>query len=61
MCLFCDNVSMFFKWLWDICANLNMCIMSCNQLCFVGSQKTSFITAHGVGMKFSVCYNVLKS
>jgi len=34
--------------------------MPCNRLCFMGSRKTSFIVANGVGMKFNVCYNVLK-
>jgi hypothetical protein len=40
--------------------NVNMCIMCCNLLCSMGSQKTSFIITCGVGMKFSVCYNTLK-
>ncbi len=35
--------------------NVNMCITSYKQLCFVGSQKNSFITAHGVGMKLNIC------
>jgi hypothetical protein len=34
---------------------VNMCITSCKQSCFVGSQKSSFITTHGVGMKLNVC------
>jgi len=41
--------------------NVNMCIMSCSQLCSVGSRKTSFTIACGIGMKFNICYNVLKS
>jgi hypothetical protein len=39
---------------------VNMCIMSCRWSCFVGSRKSSFIVAHGVGMKFSICWNTLK-
>jgi hypothetical protein len=35
--------------------NVNMCITSFKRICFVGSQKSSFIIACGVGMKFSVC------
>jgi len=35
--------------------NVNMCITSYRQSCSVGSQKSSFIIAHGVGMKFNVC------
>ncbi len=35
--------------------NVNMCIMFYKQLCHVGSLKSSFINAHGVGMKFNVC------
>jgi len=34
---------------------VNMCIMSCKRSCFVGSQNSSFITAHGVEMKFNIC------
>jgi len=40
--------------------NVNMCIMFYKQLCHVGSLKSSFINAHGVGMKFNVCRNVLQ-
>jgi hypothetical protein len=40
--------------------HVNMCITSFKQLCFVGSQKSSFITTCGVGMKFNVCKNILK-
>jgi hypothetical protein len=40
--------------------NVNMCIMSRRRSCFVGSQKNSFITAHGVGMKFNACWSILK-
>jgi hypothetical protein len=44
----------------DMC-NVNMCIMSCRQLCSVGSQKSSFIIARGVGMmKFIICQCALK-
>jgi hypothetical protein len=35
--------------------NANMSITSCRQLCFMGSQKSSFITTHGAGMKFNYC------
>jgi hypothetical protein len=41
--------------------NVNMCIMSCNRLCFVGSWKTLFIIAHGVAMKFNICVATLAS
>jgi len=40
--------------------NVNIYIMSCSQLCSMGSQKTSFITTRGIGMKFIVCNNDLK-
>jgi hypothetical protein len=36
--------------------NVNMCITSCRRLCSMGS----FITTHGVGMKFNICWSVLK-
>jgi hypothetical protein len=32
--------------------NVNVCIMSYIQLCSMGSWKSSFIIAHGIGMKF---------
>ncbi len=38
--------------------NVNMCVTFCKKLCFVGSWKTSFIIASGVGMEFNVCYNI---
>jgi hypothetical protein len=41
--------------------NVNIYIMSGSELCYVGSHMTSFIIARGVGMKFNVCYNILKS
>jgi hypothetical protein len=40
--------------------NVNMCITSYKWLCFMGSWKNLFITAHGVGMKFNVCRSILK-
>jgi len=40
--------------------NLNMCIRSCKWLCFVGSHKSSFITSHGICMKFNICWCTLK-
>jgi hypothetical protein len=40
--------------------NVNMCIMSYKWLCSMGSRKSSFIIAHGVGMKFNICWCVLK-
>jgi hypothetical protein len=39
---------------------VNMCIMYCRWSCFVGSRKSSFIIAHGVGMKFNICWNISK-
>jgi len=35
--------------------NVNMFITSWRRLCYVGSQKSEFITACGVGMKSNVC------
>jgi hypothetical protein len=40
--------------------NVNMCITFYRWLCFVGSRKSSFITTHGVEMKFKVCWSTLK-
>jgi len=35
--------------------NVNMCITFYKRLCFVDSQKNSFITTDGLGVKFNVC------
>jgi hypothetical protein len=40
--------------------NVNMCITFYKRLCYVGSYKSSFNAAHGVRMKFNLCWNVLK-
>jgi len=38
----------------------NMCITFYRWLCFVGSLKSLFIIAHGVGMKFNTSWSFLK-
>jgi hypothetical protein len=40
--------------------NVNMWITFCKWLCFMGSWKSPFITVRGIGVKFSVCYYILK-
>jgi hypothetical protein len=39
---------------------INMCITYCRWSCSVGSWKSSFVIAHGVGMKFNVCWSTPK-
>jgi hypothetical protein len=60
MCILCCNVGSFFGQLWGHMCKVNICIMSCKQLCFMSSQKNSFIITCGIGMKFNVCWCALK-
>jgi len=60
MCLPYHNVGNFFRWAVGHMCNVNMCIMFCKWLCYVGSRKSSFITTHWVGIEFNVCWCILK-